>query len=76
MRLLLPIVTAYLVYVVLGAVFVYVVLSRALRVDERAAMVDLDREIQDYLATWADLGAKRVDRGRRRKGPTTMRFRA
>lgn len=47
----LPIATAYLVYVVLGALFAYVLIAYALRVEERAAMNDLQRELQELVRT-------------------------
>lgn len=49
MSIVLPVATAYLVYVVLGAVLVYVLVVHAIRVDERAAMVDLDRELRELV---------------------------
>lgn len=51
MSAVLPIATAYLVYVVLGALFAYVLVAHALRTGERAAMVDLDRELRELVRT-------------------------
>ncbi len=42
--------TAYLVYVVLGALITSVLLARALRLDEQAATVDLDLELRELVA--------------------------
>ncbi len=49
MSVVLPIATAYLVYVVLCALFTYILIAYELRVDERAATVDLDQELRELV---------------------------
>lgn len=41
---------AYLMYIILGAAVTYVLVVRALRADEQAATVDLDRELRELVA--------------------------
>lgn len=50
MSVVLPIATASLVYVVLGAVLIYALVTHALRAAERAAMADLDRELRELVS--------------------------
>ncbi len=49
-NIVVPLAVTYLTYVVLAAVFVYALFSHALQVDERAATVDLDRELQELVS--------------------------
>ena len=50
MSAVLPIAITNLVYVILGALVSYVLIARAMRVAEKAAMADLDCELRELVA--------------------------